>query len=84
MSAAMDSDTDPQTVYVELLDEGTACLRPTLAQSLGEGRYRLMPTPEYDPADEHWQFPPGSIVRCRKEVWSGGEVLVARETAGLA
>jgi len=84
MSAGMDSDTESKTVYVELLDEGVVCLRPTLAQPLGGGRYLLMPAPENDSADEHWQFQPGCIVRCRKEIWSGGEVLVARELAGPA
>jgi len=75
----MDSSTNAEKVFVELLEEGTTCLRPTLAQPLGEGKYRLLPTEDYDPDDEHWAFPPGSIVRCRKERWSGGEVLVARE-----
>lgn len=75
----MGSDIEPQKVFVELLDEGTTCVRPTLAQPLGNGKYRLLATPNYDPEDEHWAFPPGSIVRCRKELWSGGEVLVARE-----
>jgi hypothetical protein len=74
----VDSGTEPQRVFVELLGEGTTCLRPTLATPLGDGTYRLLPTPDYDPQDEHWAFPPGSIVRCRREWWSGTEVLVAR------
>ena len=81
MSAAMGSNTEPETVFVELLDEGTRCIRPVLGVPIGDGRYKLLPTPKYEPADEHWEFPPGSIVRCRKEVWSDGEVLVARELA---
>jgi hypothetical protein len=79
MSGAMDSSTEPQTIFVELLDEGTVCLRPTQGVPLGDGRYRLLPTANYDPEDEHWQFPPGCVVRCRTEAWSGKEVLVARE-----
>ncbi|MBI4346712.1 MAG: hypothetical protein HY553_07635 [Elusimicrobia bacterium] len=51
------------TVYVQLLDEGTPCSRPTQAEPLGDGRYRLLPAPHYDPEDERWEFPPGSIVR---------------------
>lgn len=79
MSAAMDSDIEPQTLFVELLNEGTACLRPTQGIPLGEGKYRLLLTADYDPEVEHWQFPPGCVVRCRTEVWSGEDVLVARE-----
>jgi hypothetical protein len=79
MSVAMDSSTEPQAVFVELLDEGTVCLRPTQGIPLGECTYRLLPTANYDPDDERWQFPPGSVVKCRTEVWSGKEVLVARE-----
>jgi len=79
MSAEMDSNIEPQTLFVELLDEGTACLRPTQGIPLGENTYRLLPTADYDPEDEHWQFLPGSIVKCRTEVWSGEDVLVARE-----
>ena len=79
MSAAMDSSTNAQKVFVELLDEATTCLRPTLAEPLGGDKYRLLPTHDYDAGEEHWAFPPGSIVRCRRERLSGGEALVARE-----
>ncbi len=68
-----------EQVFVELLDEGTTCLRPTFAVILRDGTYRLLPTPAYDPDNEHWEFPPGTVVRCRRERWSSGEVLVARE-----
>ena len=77
-------NTASQTIFVELLDEGTSVVRPTLAVPLGDGTYRLLPTPGYDPDDEHWEFPPGSVVRCRREVWSGGAVLVARERVDQA
>ena len=79
MSFAGDSKAEPQVLYVELLDEGIRCLRPTLGIPLGEGRYRLLATPNYDPKDERWEFQPGSVVICRMEIWSGGEVLVARK-----
>lgn len=77
MSAETDSNT--RAVYVELLDEGTTVLRPTQGEILGGDHYRLLPTPDYDPDDEHWEFLPGSIVRCNKEVRDGEELLVARE-----
>lgn len=77
MSAEMDSST--KTVYVELLDEGTKVVRPTQARVLSNNVYQLRATPDYDPNDEHWEFLPGTIVRCAIEVWNGDEILVARE-----
>lgn len=81
MTADMDSGPERQRVFVELLDEGTPCLRPTVAESLGERRYRLLPSPDFDGEQERWAFPPYSIVRCRREKWSGEQILVARELA---
>jgi len=77
MSAAMDSSTS--TIYVHLLNEGTAVVRPTQGAPLGSDVYRILPTPDYDPGDEQWQFPPGSIVRCVREKRDGDEILVAHE-----
>ena len=57
-------------LYVRLLDEGTSVSRPTKAVSLGNGLFKLLPTKNYNPEDEHWEFPPGSIV-CAKEVRKG-------------
>ncbi len=68
----------PEQVYVELLDEGSPVIRPTLAMPVADG-YRLLPTAGYDPEDEHWEFTPGSIVRVRQEIWDGKKVMVARE-----
>ncbi len=67
------------TVYVELLNEGVTCARPTQAKPLGDGIFQLLSTDDYDPELEHWAFLPGSVVRCRLERWSNGEVLIARE-----
>ena len=52
-------------VYVVLLEEGTDTIRPTQAVDLGNGTYRLLPTPNYDPEDEIWEFPPGTVVRIK-------------------
>ena len=79
MSAATGSSTS--TIYVHLLDEGTTVVRPTQGVPLGADIYRLLATPDYDPDDEHWQFPPGSIVHCVREKRDGDEILVAREEA---
>ncbi len=53
-----------ETVYVELLDEGTTVWRPAPALRLAEGLYCLLSSPKYDPEDEKWAFVPGTIVRC--------------------
>ena len=50
-------------IYVNLLNEGTPCARPTQALMLGNGLFELLPTDGYDPNVEHWEFRPGSIVR---------------------
>jgi hypothetical protein len=56
-------------MYVRLLDEGTAVSRPVKAVALEAGCFQLLPTPDYDPDEEHWEFPPGSMVRWE---WRGG------------
>ena len=76
MSAAMDSNTE--TIYVHLLDEGTIVVRPTQGVPLGEGVYRLLPTSNYDPDTEQWQFPPGSVVRCVWETRERDNILIAQ------
>ncbi len=73
--------SDARTVYVQLLEEGTLVWRPTKAENLGEGRYRLLPTDNYDPEDETWQFLPGSVVVCEMRRLSGGDCLVALRSA---
>ncbi len=70
-----------KTIYVELLEEGTPVMRPAQGEALGGDVYRVLPTFDYDPEEEHWAFAPGSIVRCVKEVKDDEEILVARERA---
>jgi hypothetical protein len=65
------------TVYVGLLDEGVPCSRPTQAIHLGGGVYRLLPTPDYEFAEERWEFEPESIVYCEAIQNSGSEFLRA-------
>jgi hypothetical protein len=77
--AAMSSDVSE--IYIPLLDEGMPVVRPTRGVPLGGGLYRVLATADYDPEDEHWMFPPDSIVRCVLETRSGGEILVAKELA---
>ena len=53
-------------IYVRLLEEGTNCSRPTQGVVLGNGLLKLLPTANYDPNDERWEFLPGSIVRAKE------------------
>jgi len=78
MSAEMASNTDKAIrVYVRLLDEGTDVSRPTEAIDLGNELFRILPTSDYDPEDETWEFPPGSTIRCEKKTSREGEYLIA-------
>jgi hypothetical protein len=45
-------------------------------------RFKLIKPEDYDPEDEHWEFPPGSEVEGRIEKFSGREVLVAVAPSG--
>lgn len=65
------------TIYVSLLGEGTPVYRPTEAVRLANGLYQLLPTGDYDPEDEKWEFPPGSVVRAEKREGRDGECLIA-------
>jgi hypothetical protein len=65
------------TIYIRLLDEGTEVFRPTSAEPLGQGVFKVLPTSNYNPQDEKWEFPPGSLVECEKRKLEGDEALVA-------
>jgi hypothetical protein len=78
MSAVTDSNTE--TIYVELLDEGTFVIRPTKGERLSQFRYKLLPTPDYDPELETWRFMPGTVVDCELEEHDGDQVLVAKQS----
>lgn len=78
---AMPAQTGIFQVHVRLLDEGTEVTRPTLAVELGDGRYRLLPTQDYDPRDEVWEFPPESIVLAERRQVEGEDILFATQLA---
>ena len=65
------------TVYVKLLDEGTDVMRPTLAIPLGESVYELLPTPDYNPENETWEFLPGTNVEVSNMNRNGKVIPVA-------
>ncbi len=78
MSEGMVSSTDTVVLYVPLLNEGTDVLRPTKGLVLGPDLVEVLATPDYDPSLEEWEFPPGSKVRCVREMRGERELLVAR------
>jgi hypothetical protein len=78
---SLESDPTLAQVYVELLDEGTYCLRPTLGRQIGRMTYLLLPTENDDPGDEHWQFLPGTVVACEWVAHRGERLLVAKRIA---
>jgi len=63
-------------IHIRLLDEGTECSRPTQALDLGNGLFKVLPTSNYDPGDEVWEFPPDSIVRSTIQRSEGKEFLL--------
>ena len=66
-------------VYMPLLDEGTSVWRPVWAESLAGSTFRIVANQPCDTDDEHWEFPPGSVVRCCPQALSDGTFLTAFE-----
>jgi hypothetical protein len=73
----MKPDGNRVKLFVYLLAEGTDVWRPTEAVPIGDGLFKILSTPHYDPEDEVWEFPPGSIVRCETRQNDSGEYIVA-------
>jgi non-homologous end joining protein Ku len=73
-------NSERETIYVPLLDEGIEVWRPVAARKLEADTYLILDQ-DYDRDVETWQFGPGTRVRCRKERRNGDQVLVATEIA---
>jgi hypothetical protein len=56
-------------IHVALLEEGTSVWRPVRARLLSGDTYEIL---GIVPQDEKWQFTPGTRVRCKEHVFSGG------------
>ena len=56
-----------EKIYIYLLNEGTDCWKPAYGEKIGVNLYKILSTDNYNPDDEEWQFPPGSLVRCEKK-----------------
>jgi hypothetical protein len=78
---SVETGSSPSTIeiYIPLVNEGTEVLRPTQGLVLGSDEVQVLATPNYDPTDEEWEFPPRTKVKCAREIRSGRELLVARE-----
>lgn len=68
-----------EEIYVALLGEGVDVWRPVAAVRVAEGLYRIVGAPADD--TENWQFPTGTLVRCKLREFEGGTHLVAYERA---
>jgi len=64
-------------IHVRLLGEGVEVSRPTKAIRVGWRRYKILPTPDYDTAEEDWEFKPDSIVRLKKCHGDSGQYFLA-------
>lgn len=64
-----------ETIYIPLRNEGTDCWRPTEGRMVADMTFEVLPTPDYDPDNEEWEFVPSSIVVCESRALSSGVVL---------
>jgi hypothetical protein len=64
------------TIHVRLLDEGTDVWRPVRAIKSADDEFTILGPM---PAEEQWQYPPGSRVRGALKKLSGGDCLVATD-----
>jgi len=65
--------SDTTTIYMPLLNEGTATWRPVTAERLGPDTFRVLGP---KPADEEWEFGPGSVVRGAPRTFDDGKEYV--------
>ena len=66
-----------EEIYVALLDEDVAVWRPVPAHEVEPSTFIVLRPDDYDPDDEHWEFPPGSVVQCQRRTIRDGEILAA-------
>ncbi len=76
-------DTNIKQIYVQLLDEGTTVWRLTTGIKINNSAYKILPTDNYDPKSEKWEFKPGDIVQCDKQVKEGRIILLAIKLCSL-
>jgi hypothetical protein len=64
-------------IYVNVLNESPPRSRPAQALAWGNGLFELLPTKDYDPNVEHWEFLPGSFVHGTNANRNGESYLLA-------
>ena len=73
----------PEKIYIKMLNEGTMVYRPVPAYKIEDRIYKVQGFDIYDPEDEVWEFPPGTLVLVEEQKDDGDTVLVAIEEQGL-
>lgn len=76
---SVEKGSNTKKIYIPLLDEGTQVLRPTQGIIIEKNIFIVQETPDYDPEEEAWLFPPGTMVECNEEINEGIHILVARK-----
>ena len=66
-------------IYVQLLGEGTLVYRPVPAIKIEEDIYRIKGEDIYSPAEEEWEFLPGTVVKVKQEELESEKVILAIE-----
>jgi len=64
-------------IYIQLLNEGTKVYRPVPASEIENKVYRIGGEEIYDPDEEVWEFPPGTVVIVEEQILEGENVLLA-------
>ena len=81
MLAVKGSNMTTDEIYVALLDEGSPVWRPAPAMKVDGNTYVILRPASYDPDDEKWEFPPGSVVIVEDRKTSDGIIRAAVRTA---
>jgi hypothetical protein len=84
MLEATDFSIKFDTIYIQLLNEGTTVYRPTQGRLIENCIYEVQPTSNYSVSGEEWEFPPGSLVECVVETHDNKNILIAKRNAVLS
>ncbi|HEX8521983.1 MAG TPA: hypothetical protein VF669_06980 [Tepidisphaeraceae bacterium] len=70
-----------EEIDIALLDEDVNVWRPAPAWKIGPSTFIVLRPDDYDPEDEQWEFPPGSVVIGELRQTSEGSRLTAVRAA---
>ncbi len=68
---------EEKIIYTRLLGEGTDVYRPVPSLIIKDNVHKITGYDIFDPDDEEWEFPPGTIVLVENREIGGEELLVA-------